>query len=50
MVKKGFYEKFAELKPDILCLQETKAQNGDVEAIAAGMDTSLHPVSYQYIL
>lgn len=37
MVKKGFYEKFAELKPDILCLQETKAQNGDVEAIAGGI-------------
>lgn len=37
MVKKGFYEKFTELQPDILCLQETKAQNGDVETIAASI-------------
>jgi len=38
MVKKGFYEKFNELNPDILCLQETKAQNGDVETIAGLID------------
>ncbi|NBC83023.1 MAG: exodeoxyribonuclease III [Bacteroidetes bacterium] len=33
-VKKGFYEKVRELRPDILCIQETKSQNDVVETIA----------------
>ena len=37
-VKKGFYDKVKELNPDILCLQETKAGNDIVEAIAEGLD------------
>jgi exodeoxyribonuclease-3 len=32
-VKKGFYEKVAEMNPDILCLQETKAQDDIVAEI-----------------
>ncbi len=30
IVKKGFIEQIKKLNPDILCLQETKAQNGQV--------------------
>lgn len=30
-VKKGFYDTVAELDPDIICLQETKAQDDQVE-------------------
>jgi exodeoxyribonuclease-3 len=33
-VTKGFYEKISELAPDILCLQETKAQDEIVVSIA----------------
>jgi len=36
-VKKGFLDKIKELKPDILCLQETKADEKIVSEIAAGM-------------
>lgn len=34
-VKKGFYDKVAELNPDVLCIQETKAQDDIVAEIAA---------------
>jgi exodeoxyribonuclease-3 len=34
-VNKGFYEKIQDLNPDILCIQETKAQNDIVEFIAS---------------
>jgi len=37
-VKKGFYEKVRDLNPDILCIQETKAQNDIVETIAGELD------------
>ena len=33
-VKKGFYETFKNLNPDILCIQETKAQDDIVVSIA----------------
>ncbi len=36
-VKKGFYEKIEEIKPDILCIQETKAQDDIVIKIAEEM-------------
>ena len=31
IVKKGFLESVAEMSPDILCLQETKAQLEDAQ-------------------
>jgi exodeoxyribonuclease-3 len=34
-VNKGFYEKIQDLSPDILCIQETKAQNDVVQSIAS---------------
>jgi exodeoxyribonuclease-3 len=37
-VNKGFYELVAKLDPDILCIQETKAQNDIVEFIASKLD------------
>ncbi len=36
-VKKGFLDKVKELKPDIICLQETKADEKIVSEIAAGL-------------
>ena len=38
MAKKGLYEKISEINPDILCIQETKAQDADVQAIAGALD------------
>jgi len=38
MAKKGFYEKISEINPDILCIQETKAQDADVLTIAGAMN------------
>lgn len=37
-VKKGFYDVVKELDPDILCIQETKAQDDTVQEIAREMD------------
>jgi exodeoxyribonuclease III len=37
-VNKGFYELVRELDPDILCIQETKAQNEIVEFISTKLD------------
>ncbi len=37
-VKKGLYEKVNDLGPDILCVQETKANNEIVEKIAKELD------------
>ncbi len=37
-VRKGFYDKVNELAPDILCVQETKANNEIVEKIAKELD------------
>jgi exodeoxyribonuclease III len=37
-VNKGFYEKIQDLNPDMLCIQETKAQNDIVETIASKLD------------
>jgi exodeoxyribonuclease-3 len=36
-ITKGFYEKIQELNPDILCIQETKAQDEIVKSIASKM-------------
>jgi exodeoxyribonuclease-3 len=38
MAKKGFEEKVKEINPDILCIQETKAQDGEVKPIAESMN------------
>jgi exodeoxyribonuclease III len=38
-VKKGFYDVVKELDPDILCIQETKAQDDTVQEIASEMDS-----------
>lgn len=37
-VKKGFYDKVKELNPDILCIQETKANDDIVKIIAEELD------------
>ncbi|QCE40473.1 exodeoxyribonuclease III [Psychroserpens sp. NJDZ02] len=37
MVKKDFFESIATLNPDILCLQETKAQDNEVEKALVSM-------------
>jgi exodeoxyribonuclease III len=37
-VNKGFYELVQELDPDILCIQETKAQDDIVQAIATKLE------------
>jgi len=38
VVKKGTFQKFiAEHQPDILCLQETKAEQGQAEVDLAGL-------------
>jgi exodeoxyribonuclease III len=37
-VNKGFYEKVKDLDPDILCIQETKAQDDIVQAIAEKLE------------
>ena len=38
MVKKGLYETVKQLDPDIFCIQETKAQDDIVSAVADGMN------------
>ena len=35
-VKKGFYEFLKEYNPDILCIQETKMQEGQAEILSEG--------------
>ena len=37
-VKKGFYDTMKDLNYDIICIQETKAQDEDVKIIASQMD------------
>lgn len=44
MVKKGFYDIIKDLDHDILCIQETKAQDEDVQKIAFFME------GYEYIV
>jgi exodeoxyribonuclease III len=38
IVKKGFYESVREMNPDVLCLQETKANPEQVKEALAGLD------------
>lgn len=40
VVKKNFFEDFEKMNPDILCLQETKAQPDQVREALFGMDAS----------
>jgi|SRR5690606_25772933 len=43
IVKKGFFENMKQLNPDIICLQETKAHDDEIEKALQAMDTY-----YQY--
>lgn len=38
VVKKGFFESVADINPDVLCLQETKAQDDQVRELFFGRD------------
>ena len=37
-VNKGFYERMRELNPDILCIQETKAQDEVLKTISGELN------------
>ena len=39
---KGFFEKVEEMSPDVLCLQETKAQDEQVRETLFGMDYHIY--------
>lgn len=41
ITKKDFFEDFSKIDPDVICLQETKAQNAEVEKALADL-TSYH--------
>ena len=41
-VKKGFFESLMEMNPDVLCLQETKAQDDQVQEALLGTDYKLY--------
>ena len=38
IVKKGLFESIAQMNPDILCLQETKANNDQVREALFGLE------------
>ena len=41
-ITKGFIDKLTELDPDVLCLQETKAQDDQVKEVLFGIDYHLY--------
>ncbi|MBO3098987.1 exodeoxyribonuclease III [Gelidibacter pelagius] len=42
ITKKDFFEDFSKMDPDILCLQETKAQDGEVEKALSQLSSYHH--------
>lgn len=42
ITKKDFFDDFSKMDPDILCLQETKAQDGEVEKALSQLSTYHH--------
>ncbi|WP_335339130.1 endonuclease/exonuclease/phosphatase family protein [Lutibacter profundi] len=42
IVKKDFFDTIKKLNPDILCLQETKAQNSEVEKALTPLASTYH--------